>query len=211
MCQEVTQANRIYYHFLNPLEGAKIIFCWGKIGPSLWAFFIFCHRLLEPRPSLPTTVHNYSGPADGHRGVRLFWDASRVLPLPAGWLETGDPGNVWSTEDQGEGKDGSSGSSVMTYIGMYLLKEKELGSSLQLYLQVSLLFLPSGAAIVGGGADPSCTAAEVPGGGVEEARAGTSRARDPHPWERAQHHHSPAVPGKASRGEQAGQVPPQSP
>lgn len=32
--------------------------------------------------------------------------------------------------------------------------------------------LPSGAAIVGRGADPSGGAAEVPGGGVEEARAG---------------------------------------
>lgn len=69
----------------------------------------------------------------------------------------------------------------MTYIDMYLLMEKELRSSSQLYLQGSLLCLPSGAAIVGGGADPSCTAAEVPGGGVEEARAGTGRARDPHP------------------------------
>ncbi len=64
---------------------------------------------------------------------------------------------------------------------------------------------------MGGGADPSGTAAEVPGGGAEEARAGTSRAGDPHPGARAQHHHSPALPGKASRGEQAGQVPPQPP
>lgn len=64
---------------------------------------------------------------------------------------------------------------------------------------------------MGGGADPGGAAAEVPGGGVEEARAGASRARDPHPGERAQHHHSPAVQGEASRGEQAGEVPPQSP
>lgn len=64
---------------------------------------------------------------------------------------------------------------------------------------------------MGGGADPGGTAAEVPGGGAEEARAGTSRAGDPHPGARAQHHHSPALPGKASRGEQAGQVPPQPP
>lgn len=64
---------------------------------------------------------------------------------------------------------------------------------------------------MGRGADPSRTAAEVPGGGVEEARAGTGRAGDPHPGARAQHHHSPALPGEASRGEQAGQVQTQPP
>lgn len=76
---------------------------------------------------------------------------------------------------------------------------------------MSSFSLPSGAAVVGGGADPSCPAAEMPGGGVEEARAGASRAGDPHPGARAQHNHSPALPGKAPRGEQAGQVPPQPP
>lgn len=64
---------------------------------------------------------------------------------------------------------------------------------------------------MGGRADPSSTAAEMPGGGVEEARAGTCREGDPHPGERAQHHDSPALPGKASRGEQTGQVPTQPP
>ena len=64
---------------------------------------------------------------------------------------------------------------------------------------------------MGRGADPSGAAAEVPGGGAEEARAGAGRAGDPHPGARAQHHHPPALPGKASRGEQAGQVPPQPP
>lgn len=64
---------------------------------------------------------------------------------------------------------------------------------------------------MGGRADPSGTAAEVPGGGVEEARAGTSREGDPYPGARAQHHDSPALPGKASRGEQTGQVPTQPP
>lgn len=64
---------------------------------------------------------------------------------------------------------------------------------------------------MGGGADPSGAAAEVSGGGTEEARAGTGRAGDPHLGTRAQHHHSPALPGKASRGEQARKVPPQPP
>lgn len=38
---------------------------------------------------------------------------------------------------------------------------------------------------MGGGADPSRPAAEVPGGGAEEARAGAGRAGDPHPGEGA--------------------------
>lgn len=64
---------------------------------------------------------------------------------------------------------------------------------------------------MGGGVESSSVAAEVPGGGSEEARAGASGEGDPHPGTRAQHHHPPALPGEASRGEQAGQVPPQSP
>lgn len=60
-------------------------------------------------------------------------------------------------------------------------------------------------------ADPSRPAAEVPGGGAEEARAGAGRAGDPHPGKGAEHHHPPAVPREAARGATAGQVPPQSP
>lgn len=71
--------------------------------------------------------------------------------------------------------------------------------------------LPPGAAIVGGEADPGGAAAEVSGGSSAQARAGAGRARDPHPGAGAEHHHPPAVPGQAARGEEAGQVSPPSP
>lgn len=64
---------------------------------------------------------------------------------------------------------------------------------------------------MGGGADPSRAAAEVPGGGAEEARAGAGGAGDPHPGTGAEHNHSPALSGETSRGEKTGQVPPQPP
>lgn len=64
---------------------------------------------------------------------------------------------------------------------------------------------------MGGGADPSRPAAEVPGGGAEKAGTGAGRAGDPHPGEGAEHHHPPAVPREAARGTTAGQVPAQSP
>lgn len=64
---------------------------------------------------------------------------------------------------------------------------------------------------MGGEADPGGAAAEVPRGSSAEARAGAGRAGDPHPGEGAEHHHSPAVPGQTSRGEEAGEISPQSP
>lgn len=69
----------------------------------------------------------------------------------------------------------------------------------------------SGAALVGGGADPSRTAAEVSRAGAEKARAGTGREGDPHPGARTQHHHPPVVPGETSRGEKTREVQTQPP
>lgn len=64
---------------------------------------------------------------------------------------------------------------------------------------------------MGGRADSSRPAAEVPRGGIKEARAGARGKGDSHCRAGAKHHHPSALPGEATCGEQAGQVPPQPP
>lgn len=69
--------------------------------------FVYSHvpwRLLESRPPFTTILHKYPGPANYHRGVWFLWNAQGLLPLPAGWLETWDSGDVWPTQGQRKGK-----------------------------------------------------------------------------------------------------------
>ena len=61
-------------------------------------------RLLESRPPFTPIFHEYPGPANYHRGVWFLWNAQGLLPLPAGWLETRDSGDVWPTQGQRKGK-----------------------------------------------------------------------------------------------------------
>lgn len=61
-------------------------------------------RLLESRPPFTTILYEYPGPANYHRGVWFLWNAQGLLPLPAGWLETWDSGDVWPTQGQRKGK-----------------------------------------------------------------------------------------------------------
>lgn len=50
--------------------------------------------MLGTRPSPPTLVRCHLGAADGHRGRRHGNHASGLIPLHAGGLEGGDPGDV---------------------------------------------------------------------------------------------------------------------
>lgn len=80
-----------------------------KSNICLFSFMLFvCSRapgrLLESRPPFTTTLHKYPGPANYHRGVWFLRNAQGLLPLPAGWLETWDSGDVWPTQGQRKGK-----------------------------------------------------------------------------------------------------------
>ena len=53
-----------------------------------------CNRVLGPGPPPQTQFLLHSGPADGPGAAGEGRDAAGLLPLPAGGLETGDPGHV---------------------------------------------------------------------------------------------------------------------
>lgn len=90
--------------------------------------FVLSHRLLESGSALPAAVSDHPGPADGHRGVGLLRNARRVLPLPAGRLETGDPGDVRSAQDQGEGEGGNAGAERRVQANLCPSSNQELRS-----------------------------------------------------------------------------------